>query len=334
MYYSKQVAEDNGLGLIYTLKDGSYIIYDGGYSYDTEKLYNYLKDNNKYKDANGTDKVYIRAWILTHPHLDHYGNYLEFAKQYGRLVNLEYAVYQFDYEGAMNPNLTAGGTSGATGLKSIISQVDMATKSFIGAKKLTPMAGQAMYFGDAKLEILATSEMIYPVVTDNQNDHSMITRLTLAGNTFLITGDTVMPTMHMNTIVKTYGSTLKSDFMTAPHHGLNGSVALYDTVKPSYVIFHTEMDDFEKRISIEGGYEFNRRLVDELAKHEAFLKGETNEDGYVKELIVADEGEFDGYKVMYLPFMGSDYYESDFENGNYDGGNQDREDWDDLTAQN
>jgi hypothetical protein len=54
----------------------------------------------------------------------------------------------------------------------------------------------------------------------------------------------------------------------------------------------------------------------------------------VKELIVADEGEFDGYKVMYLPFMGSDYYESDFENGNYDGGNQDREDWDDLTAQN
>ena len=333
MDYEKQGAKDNGMGLIYTLKDGSYVIYDGGYSYDTEKLYNYLKDNNKYKDANGAETIYIRAWVLTHPHLDHYGNFTAFADQYARLVKLDNVVYQFDYEGAMNPNQTAGGTSGSVELKKVFTYVKSATLKFVGAKTLTPLAGQTLYFGDLKMEILATSEMLYPNVTTNGNDHSLISRVTLAGNTFLITGDTASSTMHMNTIVKVYGSYLESDFMTAPHHGLNGTSTLYNTVKPSYVIFPTQTDDFEKRISVEGGYEFNRTLVAEYEKHQAFLRGDATEDGYVKEMIVADLGEYNGYKVMYLPFMGSDYYESDFENGNYDGGNQDREDWDDLIGQ-
>ena len=191
-----------------------------------------------------------------------------------------------------------------------------------------------MYFGDLKLEILATSEMLYPNVTDNQNDHSLISRVTLAGNTVLVMGDTAMPTMHMKTIERVYGSYLQSLFMTAPHHGLNGSTAIYTVVRPTYVIFPTEQDDFEERISIDGGYGFNLLLVEELKKHEQFEKGESQEDGFVHEMIVADNGDVNGYHVLYFPFMGSDYYESDFENGNYDGGQQDSEQWGDLTGSN
>lgn len=319
MDYAKQDAQDNGMSLVFTLRDGSYVIYDGGYSWDTKDLYDFLKANNQYGDKS---KIYIRAWVLTHPHLDHYGNFLEFSKQYGKLVKLDTVVYDFDYEGAMNPNLTAGGTSASVMLQSILTDVKAATLGFVGAKTVTPMAGQTMYFGDLSIEMLATSEMLYPATTSEQNDHSLISRVKLQGDTFLITADTVSPTMHMKTIERVFGSYLESTFMTAPHHGLNGLASLYNTVKPKYVIFPTEQDDFEDRISVDGGVGCNMVLVQQLAM-------DANDPArYLKEMWAADHEE--GYFTCYLPFMGSDYYDSNFGNGNYDQGQTDRDNFGDL----
>jgi hypothetical protein len=85
--------------------------------------------------------------------------------------------------------------------------------------------------------------------------------------------------MHMKTLERVYGTNLESTFMTAPHHGLNGSDSFFLYVRPAYVIFHTETDDYLKRISTEGGIGCNMTLVDQLKQHELFEKGEAAEDG-------------------------------------------------------
>ncbi len=320
MEYKLQSAQDNGLGLIFTLEDGSYVIYDGGYSYDTDKLYTFLTANNKRTDG----RVYIRAWILTHPHEDHYGNYLAFASKYGRLVTLQYAVYQFDYEGAMNTSATVGGGFVA-GLKAIITETNAATVQFIGSEKITPLEGQTMYFGNLSIEMIATSESLYPKTVSDQNEHSLISRVSLGGNTVLVVADTMNNSLQMMTIQKIFGSYLRSDFMTAPHHGLNGSQELYDLVRPAYVIFHTAEDKFEERIANGGtGPACNYQL------YLNSLLPDEDSNKYVKELFYAEDGPEDGYRTLQLPFMGSDWYETNFGDGDYDGGDLDSDHWNDL----
>ena len=318
-------AHDNGLGLVFTLEDGSYIIYDGGYSYDTEKLYNYLVANNKHTSG----RVKIRAWVLTHPHMDHYGNYVEFAALYGRLVDLEYAVYQFDYETAMNPNATSVGEAAESrALQQIIKSVNGATISF-AAKQIVPLAGQTLYFGNVSMEIFATSEMLYRdgTATSNQNDHSLISRITINGETILITGDTATASMHMRTIERTFGEELKSRFMTAPHHGLNGSDSLYLLIQPEFVIFHTDEIHYIRRTTVgdvQAGA--NAVLIEQLAM------AEDAEGRWLKETFFAEKGAADGYRVLMLPFMGSDYFETNF--GDAEEGQEDNDNWEDLLNKN
>ena len=334
MDYSKQSHQDNGLGLIFTLSDGSYIIYDGGYSYDTEKLYNYLNNYNKH--ASG--EIVIRAWILTHPHLDHYGNYVSFAALHGRDVKLLNAVYQFDYEAALNPNMTAEGMANSAEMIKIIQAVDAATKMFgliEKPKHIVPLAGQTMYFGDVSIEMLAGSEMLYNkdgTATSNQNDHSLITRLTIGGDTVLIMGDTASPTAHMRTIEKVYGEALKSSFMTAPHHGLNGSDSLYALVQPKYIIFHTDSIHYVRRTTTgDDSASANTLIIAQLALEEGVAERWLLETFYAGdgEVDIDGDGDADGYRTLMMPFMGSDYFESNFDKGDYDN-DQDADNWDDI----
>ncbi len=337
MDYSKQSlnsegnGQDNGLGLIFTLEDGSYVIFDGGYAHDTEKLYNYLVENNK----NPTGRIKIRAWVLTHPHGDHYPAFVEFSKYGGQYSNVDLGtvIYQFDYEMAMNPNNSDSNDVQSVELAKILTRVKHAAGAHIGCQVVVPMAGQVMYFGTLKLEILATSEMLYKAdgtATSNQNDHSLITRVTLGGDTVLITGDTATPSYHMLTIETVFGDELKSNIMTAPHHGLNGSDSLYKLVQPSYVIFHTNEKHYYRRLDPEDTQsKANGVLMDQRKL------AEDDPNRWLKEVLYAEGGSKNGYRELLLPFMGSDYYETDLEQGgNYGDGPLDGDDWNDIPKQN
>ncbi|MBR4013579.1 MAG: MBL fold metallo-hydrolase, partial [Clostridia bacterium] len=73
----------NGMSYVFTLSDGSYLVYDGGTSADDAALL---------KSYMGDDPV-IAGWIITHAHVDHYGAFKEFLTAYEGEFTLERVFY-------------------------------------------------------------------------------------------------------------------------------------------------------------------------------------------------------------------------------------------------
>lgn len=297
MDYESQFAKDNGMGFIFTLRDGSYIIIDGGYATETETLYRFLRDNNKRADG----KILIRAWMISHPHLDHYGNFVEFSKTHALDVTLERMIGHPAKE-----NLTDNGGSYREWQNNIL----LSLKNFAGAKLVVPLTGQKMMLGNVEFEFYYTPEMMYPEEIADSNNTSLACRITFEGQTILLPGDAQRSVVSL--LVENYGEALKSDFVQAPHHGLSGgSKAFYALVDPSYVFFATAQDKYEERIKSD--YAANSYLLHEL---------------HVKECFVADGG----YHTLRFPFRGSGYIERDYSDQPYDSEHLDRIGWDDLNA--
>jgi glyoxylase-like metal-dependent hydrolase (beta-lactamase superfamily II) len=74
----------NGMGYVIRLADGSFIVYDGGYTKRLPELWNVLTTLN-----GGEEGIVIRAWLLTHAHGDHYAAFRAFAPLYADNVTLE-----------------------------------------------------------------------------------------------------------------------------------------------------------------------------------------------------------------------------------------------------
>ncbi len=222
---------DNGAGFVFTMPDGSYVIIDGGYGVDTDTLYRYLRANNKRADG----EILIRAWMITHYHEDHYGNFVNFAKSYAKAVKLEYFVANFDGgEQCISPQDRE--------------RVNSVVPGFEGVKYIVPQVGQVMYFGETKFEFLHTQERLYPNYRrSDANDHSLVAKVTFRGKTFMMMGD-AYPII--SGIDAEYGSYLKSDFVQAPHHGMGGtSNRFYDLVDADYAFINTSTEHLAERLA-------------------------------------------------------------------------------------
>ncbi|MBR4012804.1 MAG: hypothetical protein IKJ00_00785, partial [Clostridia bacterium] len=67
----------NGMGYVIQLEDGSFVLIDGGFdrNRDASNLFARL---NALKTANGSEKIVIRAWFLTHGDKEHTGALIYF----------------------------------------------------------------------------------------------------------------------------------------------------------------------------------------------------------------------------------------------------------------
>ena len=221
-----------GVGLIFTNPDGSYVIADGGWGKSADQLYNYLKDNNKRKDG----RIVIRAWVVSHPHEDHWGNFVQFAKSHASEVTLEYVVTQLHQQYCDRNAQVYDGSK----------LIRESVAKFSGAKMLTPHTGQVMYFGQLEAEFLFTMETLlnqnsltkYLVGQIDGNEMSLVFRGRYGngGQTALFTGDVqVNACQHMDAMFETH---LKSDIVTTPHHGAERTTTLFypNHVRPNIVL--------------------------------------------------------------------------------------------------
>lgn len=256
----------NGMCYIYRLADGSFLVWDGGWDQPEqgERIYSVLQ-----KYAPDPDRITVAAWILTHPHSDHIGGFINFANRYTKKggVAVERVIY----------SLPSSDFQSQTKMSQNVSKLTSAARA-TGAKVTQAHPGQVFHFRNAKLEILWTLDLYDKEKLDEVNTSSIVSRLELAGQSFLMLGD--MSFSAKKTIMQVYGDALKSDFVQVAHHGADGggSVDFYEKVGARYVLWPAST------LLYEGGRDANgvfKGGVRNAAQNRLFLNMEIGKDLFI-----------------------------------------------------
>ncbi len=218
----------NGMSYVIQLKDGSFIVYDGGYQSQVSLLLNYLKDAHK-----GEGKPLVRAWLLTHSHNDHYPAFTAIAtnKRFQSQIIVEHVIFA--------PMNDAKYSMPDEDFDDYFStQLYEDVKGFEGAKLTFAHTGMEFRFCNLSMEILCSPETLYRGQTSlgHFNDTSVVSRLYGDGYSALFLGD--IGRVGTTAMMSWYGDYLQSDMCQASHHGIDSMlVPLNDVVKPQILFY-------------------------------------------------------------------------------------------------
>ena len=199
-----QSPQINGMGYIFKLADGSYIVYDGGHDEDVDGFWKTLKDLTP-----KGDKIIIRAWLITHSHGDHHGVVEYFAEKYADQVTVERFLISPATEEVR------GGESNYLG-KKFLEQA----KKFTGAEVCYVYTGMVFTFCNLRMEILMTYEDTYytGVMPSDFNNTSIISRIYADDYNMILLADSGNDATEI--LAAYYGDYLKSDMCQISHHGV------------------------------------------------------------------------------------------------------------------
>ena len=268
-YSHREIADSNGMAFVITLEDGRFIIIDGGYgdyvsngtqksSNDAKNLYEYLCKNNK----RANDEIEIAAWIITHPHEDHYGAFVKFSELYSHKVSVEYFIYNQGDPSTYSKQYPANSF--------LIDTLPQIIRSrYNNSKTIKPHVGQSFTFCGTEITVLHTHEACISNFEPTPNDASLVLRINSNKHSILLTADCDETVSTL--LVNTFKDYLKSDVLQINHHGYSGMTKdLFDTVSPKYTIWTTSQKAFELRTNgkkyefIGNAVEVNKYIYDKL----------------------------------------------------------------------
>jgi len=204
--------DDFGMSYVVRLSDGRFIILDGGYERETEadKLFACLQRGNS-RDG----LPVIAAWIMTHPHTDHFHCFMAFMEKYAGQVTIEKFLFLFPEadDTVHYPKLMPKETPAIPRMLDWMARTDAAVYS--------PHTGQEYRIGDAVCRILASmDDTIHR--TQHVNSTSLVIRMELGGQVILWATDAYFRPVKLS---QKYGTYLKSDILQVPHHGFSAGGA-------------------------------------------------------------------------------------------------------------
>ena len=235
----------NGMCYIVRLSNGKFMIWDGGHDdsvykegQNCQRLVNVLRGY-----APNPSNIRIACWLITHPHTDHIGALQYFCNNLSKfsdvtvenlLVNLPSDIQ------AMQDTSSDGLEVKMNKYRSVIKKL---TDKGTVLHKSHP--GQVYQFADAKLEILYSHDMRAEKPLKESNNLSIVSKLTIAGQTILFNGDT--HTRSNEVMIKMYGEDLKVDFYQTPHHGFGPNDYRYpELARPAYTLLPIGPDAADK----------------------------------------------------------------------------------------
>lgn len=209
-----------GNSFVIQLKNGHFVISDGGLQSDVKYLLDYLESL-----VPEGEKPIIEAWTITHAHADHCGVIEAFSgnKELASRIHVQ-GVYFSEAGESVHGRFTAG-------LQDIAVMKRAIAKSFYTTegkhpKIYRPQTGQRYYFNDITMDIVHCQEQLPPEQYECQdyagdyNDSSTWYLFTIEGQKILFTGDGDVGSMKV--VMDTYDREfLEVDMMTLPHHGFN-----------------------------------------------------------------------------------------------------------------
>ena len=210
-----------GLGMVFQLPDGSFIIVDGGVytEADRENMLAFLKANKPAQHA----KPVISCWLWTHPHGDHVWLADSALQNWRSQVEIEMFAYNFvdpeeyidtDVYESFGPRI-----------------IETAKKYYPDAIHWVMHAGQRLYLADTVVECLWSHEDVWPTKLVGVNDADTVFSITIDGVKTMMLGDCERPN---NIMISWYGDAMKSTVVQNSHHTLNGPTLMYEYIDPMH----------------------------------------------------------------------------------------------------
>jgi len=264
---------DFGMSYILRLSDGRFILIDGGnrFEADADRLFEALSKNSP------TKTPVIAAWIITHPHSDHYHCLFPFFERHGKKVKVERFLLNFckadDF--AHYPKLSSDDarlphdTSEQTNIPLLDQLIEKS-----GAARFMPQTGQTYKIGDATLEFLSSlADTIH--CSNNINAASLVFRMEFGGQVILWTADAAFSYAR---IPERYGKYLKSDILQVPHHGfgcgeMESQIQGFKLVAPKVCLL--PVSDFHAYTAFSGYRDGTRFLMEEMGISEMITGDKT-----------------------------------------------------------
>ena len=233
--------EDFGMSYVIRLSDGRFIVIDGGREFEIEadKLFTCLKSNSPFETP------IIAAWIMSHPHSDHFFCFIPFMDKYADSVKIEKFIFNFPEADDLvhYPNLAKSdkrveyNASSSFFIPRMMRRIERS-----GADVYTAHTGQTYKIGDAVCEMLATMDDTIHL-SDNINAAALVIRMELGSQVILWATDA---SFSKAKLPEKYGTYLKADILQVPHHGFQcgtaeGEIQGYDLILPK-VCFLSVMD--------------------------------------------------------------------------------------------
>ena len=236
-----------GLSDVIRLSDGRLMIIDGANVRETDidNLFDRLKKDSPF------EKPVIAAWIMTHPHSDHYFCFFPFMQKYSDAVVIEKFFFNFPEGDDLEhyPKLEKNGSAFAKwrGIAQItdgqILNLFRQEVAKLGVPVYTPHTGQSYTVGDAQLQFFTTMDDTIHC-SKNINATSLMFSMKLGGQTIMLTGD---GSFSDSKLPERYGQELKADILQVPHHGFgcgtaDGQIRGFRLIDPKVCLLPVEMD--------------------------------------------------------------------------------------------
>ena len=215
-----------GMGNIIVTENGRLIIIDGGFPNDAEDFVKLLEAQTNTK----TPK--IDYWIISHPHLDHYGAIKGISEdsELKKRITVNKLVYWF-------PDDFCGGNGEANSLAKENHEM-LKVCELLGAEYHQPKRNEILALDDIDLEFLYVPDdcSILNTAGGNSNFCSLIFTVKGKDKKAMVTGDAYERSMQIT--AWRYANKLKCDILQMPHHALCDSycVDFYRYTDPQVVL--------------------------------------------------------------------------------------------------
>lgn len=226
-----------GNSFVFQLKNGHFIINDGGYGQDLPYLLDYLEE----KAPNG-EKPIVDAWIISHAHSDHMGPFIA-ASEHPEWCSRIYLEEAYFTEPSKEAYEIVGKNGTTTSLGFYCRTVPSMFKTTKGesAKVYRMREGERYFFNDITMDVIYTPELLSVDEWKTWNATSVVLMYTIEEQKVMITADTDWECqMYM---LKMFDDEYLSDLTLyqAPHHGGNVYTEVVSHIKTETVLYPTDM---------------------------------------------------------------------------------------------